>query len=431
MRVFVVDKDRKPLDPCHPARAREMLRKGRAAILRRFPFTIIIKDREANSSVIHGHRIKIDPGSKVTGIAVVAEDTGRVVFAAEIEHRGRAIKAALESRSSLRRTRRLRKTRYRQPRFDNRTRPKGWLPPSLESRIANILTWVEKLRRSCPVRAISQELVKFDIQAMETPEISGTEYQQGTLAGYEVREYMLEKWRRKCAYCGKEGVPLQIEHIQPKSKGGTDRVSNLALACKPCNLKKGNHPIEDFLKGKTELLSKIKRQAKAPLKDASAVNATRWALFGRLKASGLPVECGSGGRTKFNRTQQKLPKSHWIDAACVGASTPVILGIYVARPLLIKAFGHGRRQMCGTDKYGFPIRHKPRASGFAGFKTGDIVRATVPTGKHKGIHIGRIAIRYRPCFRMGDIDVAPKYLSVIHQLDGYNYTTGETIDYEQ
>ena len=125
--------------------------------------------------------------------------TGKVVAAAEIEHRGRAIKASLKDRQAIRRGRRARKTRYRKPRFDNRTRREGWLPPSLESRVANVLTWVGRLLRLCPITAASQELVRFDLQKEQNPEIAGIEYQQGTLAGYELREYLLEKYDRTCA----------------------------------------------------------------------------------------------------------------------------------------------------------------------------------------------------------------------------------------
>jgi 5-methylcytosine-specific restriction endonuclease McrA len=426
MYAFVLDGDRKPLDQCRMARARILLKQGRAAVFRRFPFTIILKDRSVEESVVHDHRVKVDPGSKVTGIAVIQEGGSEVVFAAEIEHRGQRIKSALESRRALRRSRRVRKTRYRQPRFLNRTKPKGWLPPSLESRVANVLTWVDRLHRLCPVAAISMELVRFDLQRVENPEITGIEYQQGTLAGYEVREYLLQKWDRKCAYCGKEDVPLQVEHILARTNGGTDRVSNLALACEPCNRKKGTRRIEDFLKGKPDLLAKILRQAKAPLKDAAAVNATRWALWRRLTATGLPVECGSGGLTKFNRTTRGLPKAHWIDAACVGASTPETLNVDGVRPLFIKAMGHGKRQRCGTDKHGFPIRHAPRAKSFMGFRTGDIVRANVLVGKYRGQHTGRIAIRFEPWFRLLRFGVHPNYLTKIHRVDGYDYSLGET-----
>jgi hypothetical protein len=197
------------------------------------------------------------------------------------------------------------------------------------------------------------ELVQFDTQAMHNPEISGVEYQQGTRAGYEVREYLLEKWSRACAYCGKRDIPVQIEHIQPRAQGGTDRVSDLTLSCEPCNIKKGTQSIDQFLKRKPEVLKCIQSQARAPFKDTAAMHATRWALFEELKLTGLPIECGSGGLTKYNRTQRGLPKTHWLDAACVGKSTPGHLMIATVTPLLIKVTSRQSRQMCRVDTYGF------------------------------------------------------------------------------
>ncbi|MGE5655814.1 MAG: RNA-guided endonuclease IscB, partial [Actinomycetota bacterium] len=231
MRVFVLDKSLNPLALCHPARARELLRKGRAKLFRRYPFTIVLQDRTIEESVVHPHRIKLDPGSKTSGIAILQEETGRVTNALEITHPGQQIKKALESRRVLRRGRRNRKTRYRKPRFLNRTRKPGWLLPSLESRVLNLETWVRRLRKLCPITAISQELVKFDTQRLQNPEISGVEYQRGELFGFEVKKYLLEKWGRKCVYCDVENTPLEVEHIHPKSKGGSDRISNLTLAC--------------------------------------------------------------------------------------------------------------------------------------------------------------------------------------------------------
>ena len=202
-KVFVLDTNRIPLAPCHAARARQLLNKGFAAVYHRYPFTIILKRSICRSggrsprplasfgpgSEIDDKplRLKIDPGSKTTGIAIVNDKTGEIEFAAELNHRGDQIKTNLDKRRAVRRSRRSRKTRYRKPRFDNRTRPKGWLPPSLMSRVHNIKTWVNRLRKLCPVKAISMELVRFDTQKMEKPEISGVEYQQGTLQGYEVR----------------------------------------------------------------------------------------------------------------------------------------------------------------------------------------------------------------------------------------------------
>lgn len=419
-QVLVLDQNRRPLDPCHPARARALLKAGQASVFRRYPFTIILKNRSVSGSTVHLHRVKLDPGSKTTGIAVVQESTGKVVWAAELTHRGQQIRDGLLARRSLRRSRRNRKTRYRKSRFDNRRRPEGWLPPSLESRVANILTWVRRLSRFCPIGAIFLELVKFDTQVLQNPEISGVAYQQGVLLGYEVREYLLEKWGRTCAYCGATNVPLEVEHMIPKSRGGSDRVSNLSLACHDCNQEKDNRTVEEYAALKGKDLSHILRQAKQPLQDATAVNATRWALYRRLQALDLPVETGSGGLTKFNRTRLGLPKVHWMDAACVGTST-LTLRLAGVSPLAIRATGHGNRQMCGTDKFGFPIRHRERHRSFQGFRTGDMVRALIPGGKHKGIHVGRIAIRQRPSFRLGKLDVHPKYLTLLQRADGYAY----------
>ncbi|EFH80691.1 RNA-guided endonuclease IscB [Ktedonobacter racemifer] len=415
--VFVIDSDYKPLNPVHPARARCLLTQGKASVYRRYPFTIILK-RVVDQPEVHPLRLKLDPGSTTTGIAIVNDQTGNVVFAAELSHRGYAVKGDMERRRARRCGRRNRKTRYRKPRFHNRRRKQGWLPPSLESRLANILTWVARLCRYAPITALSQELVRFDMQAMEHPDIAGIEYQQGTLAGYEVREYLLEKWKRTCAYCGKENIPLQIEHIQARAKLGTNRISNLCLACEPCNKAKGTQDIRVFLAKQPEVLTRILAQAKKPLQDAAAVNTTRWALWERLQAFGLPVECGSGGLTKYNRTTRTLPKSHWLDAACVGKSTPETLKVKGVVPLLMTATGHGSRQMCVPDPYGFPEKHKKRVKSFLGYRTGDMVKAVTP----KGTFEGRIAIRHRPSFHLGKRDIHPKYMRCVQRADGYEYT---------
>lgn len=416
-KVFVLDTNQQPLQPCHPAKARTLLKSGQAAIWRRYPFTIILK-HAVPTPTPSTLRLKIDPGSQTTGLAIVNDRTGEVVFAAELKHRGAQIRDALTRRRVVRKGRRRRKTRYRAPRFRNRARPSGWLAPSLESRVSNIMTWVNRLRRYCPLVALSMELVRFDTQKLQNPEISGIEYTQGELMGYEVREYLLEKFDRTCAYCGARQVPLEIEHIIPRSRGGSHRVSNLTLACVPCNQQKGNRTAAEF--GHPE----VQQRAKALLRDAAAVNSTRWALSRRLEATDLPVELGSGGQTKFNRAQQSLPKTHWLDAAAVGASTPARLKIGTIRPLHITAAGHGRRQRCRTDKYGFPVQHAPRAKSYLGFQTGDMVRATILRGKHPGSHVGRIAIRFRPEFRLQGFDVHPKYLRLLQHADGYEYEYG-------
>lgn len=422
--VCVVDTDRKPLRPVHPGRARLLLTQGKAAVLKRYPFTLVLKTRvqEQQQPAL---RLKLDPGSRTTGIAIVDDQAGQVLFAAELVHRGAAIKKAIDERRSVRHARRARHTRYHPARFRNRRRPAGWLAPSLRSRVQQIETWIRRLCAVCPIGALSMELVRFDLQALEQPGIEGCQYQQGTLAGYEVREYLLQKWERRCSYCGKQGVPLQVEHIVARANGGTNRISNLCLACEPCNREKGTQDIRVFLARKPAVLTRILAQAKAPLKDAAAVNTTRWALLARLSALGLPVEVGSGGLTKFNRSTRQLEKTHWLDAACVGTSTPPVLQVEQITPLHIEATGHGTRQMCYLDKHGFPKRHRQRKKVHHGFQTGEMVRAVVPEGKYAGIHVGRLCVRATGTCDLhtssGKVTVHARHCVSVHKNDGYCY----------
>ena len=424
-RVFVLDTAERPLNPVHPGRARLLLKQGKAAVYRRYPFTLILK-RPVEQPHLEPLRVKIDPGSQTTGIALVNDASGEVVWAAELTHRGQQIKRALGKRRAIRRSRRQRKMRYRKPRFANRRKRAGTLPPSLESRVSNVMTWVRRLMRCCPVRAISQELVRFDTQALEHPEIEGVEYQHGTLAGYEVRAYVLFKWNHQCAYCDARDVPLELDHVRPGSKGGSNRVSNLALACTSCNQRKGNQDVRDFLKEQPERLARLLAHLRAALRDAAAVNATRWVLYERLKGLGVPVECGSGGLTKYNRAIRGLDKSHWLDAACVGRSTPDSLFIKDIVPWHITATGHGSRQMCRMDKYGFPRTGPKQRKRVQGFQTGDLVRAVVPSGTKQGTYVGRVAVRTRGSFNIATAqsvvtDVHHRFRVLTARGDGYTY----------
>ncbi|MEM7554579.1 MAG: RNA-guided endonuclease IscB [Cyanobacteria bacterium P01_A01_bin.84] len=418
--VFLIDTNKQPLNLVTPKQARRLLEKGKAAVYRMYPFTLILKTAIDNPT-IRPLTLKLDPGSKFTGIALL--DRENVIWCAELEHRGYQIKDALLSRRQLRSSRRNRKTRYRKPRFDNRKRKENWLPPSLEHRILTTETWVKRLIKFASISELWIEKVKFDMALMQKPEISGVEYQQGELKGYQVREYLLEKWGRECTYCNKKDVPLQVEHIYPKSKGGSNRVSNLCLACEKCNQKKGNKPVEQFLKNKPDLLNKIKSKAKKPLLDAAAVNATRNKLVNVL-SNLLPTKTATGAQTKYNRTRLKLEKQHWIDAACVGDVNNIKL--LTNQPLKIKCNGHGTRQMCRTDKYGFPSRYVPRFKFVKGFQTGDIVKAVVTSGKKIGEYIGRIATRSTGSFNISTREklvqgISYKYCKTIHKKDGYSY----------
>jgi 5-methylcytosine-specific restriction endonuclease McrA len=422
LTVFVLDKRKQPLMPCSEKRARLLLTRGRAVVVRRYPFAIRLKDRVGGE--VQPVRVKIDPGSKTTGIAVVTDEDGnkpaKVLCLFELSHRGRQISEALTARRAFRRRRRGANLRYRAPRFDNRRKLQGWLAPSLRHRIDTCMSWVERLRRLVAVTGIALERVRFDTQLLEKPEISGVEYQQGVLAGYEVREYLLEKFDRACAYCGVCNVPLQIEHIVSRARGGSNRISNLTLACWSCNTEKGARPIEEFLAGKPAVFARIKAQARAPLKDAAAVNATRWALYQVLADTGLPVEASSGGRTKYNRARLGIPKTHALDAACVG-DVATLVG-WAVPTLEIKASGRGHYCRTKLTAHGFARGYCMRTKAVRGFQTGDIVRAEVPNGKKAGVHVGRVAVRASGSFRVGNADgINATYCKILHRADGYGY----------
>jgi len=445
-RVLVLSTAKKPLMPCHPARARRFLKQGRAAVYRRVPFTIILKDREdGNTQPIE---CKMDPGAKETGIAFVASfKRGSVcIWAAHLEHRGFQVKKALDTRRGFRKGRRYRRVRHRKARFDNRTRPEGWLPPSLQSRVNNITSFIRKYQRFVNFTGFTVERVKFDMQAMQNPEVSGIEYQQGTLLGYSVKEYLLEKYKRSCCYCGKTEVPLEVEHVVPKSKGGSNRISNLVLACRKCNRKKDNKDIEVFLKKRPDLLKKIKAGLKKPLRVAAAVNATRNKILRELKQFGLPITSTTGARTKYNRKLQGYPKVHWIDAAVLGEQGESV-DLLSGSILHIKAMGRGDRQSRAPDKYGFPKRapkaRKKRVEVLQEdktyqYQTGDLVRAVISKGKYVGTWVGRVTVRFPKivkgkekkryfalkCEGMKKFDFKQGDCKPIQKQDGYAYHFG-------
>jgi hypothetical protein len=430
--VFVLDQNQSPLMPCHPARARELLRKKQACVFRKFPFTILLFNREGGK--LQEVELKIDPGSKTTGLCLVGhfQQWRRGLFAAHLHHRGDAIKNLLIQRRGIRRSRRNRHTRYRMPRFNNRRKAEGTLPPSLQSRIDNVKNWALKFSQFCPISKVAVETVRFDMQKIQNPEISGVEYQQGELLGYELREYLLEKWQRQCAYCEIKNVPLEIEHIIPRSRGGSNRLKNLTLACRKCNQKKGNQLLEEWLGNSPthqKMCEKIQIKAHSSLKDAAAVNSTRVAIGQELKNIFSEVSFWSGGRTKKNRLIQGFPKDHWIDAACVGKSGEKV---HLAKiiPLEIYAQSRGSRQMCRVDKFGFPRTTAKSRKRVFDFQTGDLVQVKVVKGKKQGTYAGRVAVRSNGYFNVKTNretiqGIHHTYCKLIQKVDGYSYTFGD------
>ena len=207
--------------------------RDRVVVVRRYPFTIRLKDRVGGE--VQPVRVKIDPGSKTTGIAVVTDEDGnkpaKVLCLFELSsHRGRQISEALTARRAFQRRRRGANLRYRALRFANRRKLQGWLAPSLRHRIDTCMSWVERLRRVVAVTGIALERVRFDTQLLEKPEISDVAYQQGLLAGYAVREYFLEKFDRACAYCGVCNGRVAVRASGSFTVGNADAIN--ATYCK-------------------------------------------------------------------------------------------------------------------------------------------------------------------------------------------------------
>ncbi|MDP2129217.1 MAG: RNA-guided endonuclease IscB [Pseudohongiella sp.] len=425
MAVFVLDKRKRPMMPCTEKRARLLLSRGNAVVHLRKPFTIRLKHRVGGD--VQPTRLKLDPGSKTTGVALVREviDGQHVLTLIELCHRGAQISKSLMQRRGLRRRRRS-KLRYRPARFNNRKKPEGWLAPSLQHRVDTTVSLVKRLQKLVPVIAISQELVRFDMQRMDNPGIQGIEYQQGELAGYEVREYLLEKWGRACVYCDKTNIPLQVEHIVAKGRGGSNRISNLTIACGKCNQEKDQLDLSVFLVHEPARHKYIVSHSKKSMRAAAAVNVTRWALNKELLETGLPVEIASGGRTKFNRSTLGIPKSHALDAACVGEINS--LHNWQNQPTLkIRCAGRGSYKRTLLTKHGFPRGYLMREKQVYGFQTGDYVRANVPAGVKAGIYIGRVAVRASGYFNIqvgSDVvqGIAHRHCRLIQRVDGYGYS---------
>jgi hypothetical protein len=441
MAVLVLDKRKQALMPCSEKRARLLLDRKLAVVHKMYPFTIRLKERV--SGEVQPTQVKLDPGSKTTGVALVVllKDHIKVLNLFYLVHRGQQIKDALEARRGHRRMRRS-KLWYRPARFNNRTKPEGWLPPSLQHRVDTTVSLVNKLSRLAPVSEIVVERVKFDMQLMDNPDIKGKEYQQGTLAGYTAKEYLLEKHNRTCVYCS--GVSgdniLEVEHIVPRSRGGTNNIKNLTLSCKCCNQYKGADSLDAWSarlsNSKLDTIRKagIKRVASGKartLKHAAAVNSTRNRLVKDLVSTGIPVQTSTGAQTKLTRSEQQIPKDHCLDAVCVGVVDKPIVDW--RKPVLtIKAMGRGSYQRTRLDKYGFPRGYLMRKKSVNGFQTGDMVKANVTSGKKLGVYVGRVAVRATGSFNITTKTetvqgINYRYCTRISRNDGYGYQLTQLI----
>ena len=422
--VFVLDKSKKPLDMITNAEARILIKKKLAVIHKVYPFTIRLRDNSCGSQD-KAYTVKLDPGSRHTGIAIV-DDKNSVVMLAEIEHRGHVIKKNMDSRRAVRNSRRQRKTRYRPARFLNRAKPKDWLAPSVKSRADNVINFIKKYKKLINIDKVMIENVSFDTAQMSsTTKLYGAKYQQGPLYQQKLRSFIFSRSNGKCVYCG---APAQeIDHVVPRSSGGTDSTYNLVASCKACNQKKSNKTLKEFGKLVGKNFSKITPK-KLP-KDAAIVQSSRNYMIREITKLVSDTTTYDSWLTKYNRDELSLPKEHYYDALSVG-EVPNKFDFSTDKILQISAKGRGSRQMCKVNKYGFPRTSAKASKSVKGFQSGDVVKAIVTTGSKEEVYLGRVAVRSRGCFSIktnsGLVkDIGYKYCHLIQRVDGYSYSYKE------
>ena len=306
MLVYVLNKNKKPLMPCKPQKARKLLKNGKAKVVKIEPFTIQLLS--GSSGYKQEITLGIDTGSKHIGISA-STDT-KELYAADVEIRNDIVDL-LSTRRQNRRTRRNRKTRYRKCKFLNRIRSKnkGWLAPSIENKIHTHLKVVEGVYKILPITKMIVETASFDIQKIKNPAISGTEYQQGEQLNFcNVREYVLFRDGHICQCCkgkSKDRI-LNVHHIESRKIGG-NAPNNLITLCETCHI--GYH------KGTVKLPKTIHRGM--PFKDSTFMGIMRWTFYNRLKELYPNTYMTYGYITKNTRIENGLPKEHYIDALCI------------------------------------------------------------------------------------------------------------------
>lgn len=373
-QACVLDQNGKPLMPTtRLGKVYRLLKTQKAHIVSYEPFTIQL-DYEPDTHVIQPMTLGVDSGAIHSGYSVANEQ--REFYSSEVIARDN-ISKNISDRSMYRRNRRSRKTRYRKPRFNNRkNKKKGWLPPSLEQKVAVQLNEIDHLHKYFPIETIIVEVAGFDIQKIKNPDISGKDYQQGTLQGYNIRNYLLEKHGRKCFYCDKEVSTFEVEHMIPKAKGGSNRIDNLTLSCHSCNQKKGTLTAEGFIRQNLPA-EKVAKKLKQLLKEKQLfkymahMNATRWTLYDAINDKYPNVKMTYGYITKYNRIQTGLPKAHHIDAKCITGFAQV--PAFDTTVVKVKMRRHNRQLHRATFSKGHVRKAASLPTVMFGFRLYDIV----------------------------------------------------------
>jgi 5-methylcytosine-specific restriction endonuclease McrA len=337
-QVFVVDIEGQPLLPTHPARARQLLRDGKAKPHQMLPFTIQLTRRVENA--VRELTVGIDDGAKEVGIAVVDEATQKVVFAGTIKLR-QDVTRKMQQRAAYRRSRRSRKLRHRKARF-NRSKAKGWLPPTIRQKKDSIVRVVRDLQRILPLGRVIVEQGMFDTASLAAgQQLVGKAYQIADYEGRDFREKVLWRDGYQCQRCG-SSHRLQAHHIHHKAHGGTNTPHNGITLCEPCH---------QALHEGLWVLNIKPKQFQYP----AHLQAGKWYLHDTLINLGLQVEVCFGWMTSFWRKTLNLEKSHIHDAiamVCQAQLPQIRCSDYLIIPKRRKVWDNNPTKTT-TEKKGF------------------------------------------------------------------------------
>lgn len=360
MYVFVLNDNGKPLMPTHPAKARKLLKAKKARIMSRNPFTIQLNYHA--TEYVQPVTVKLNTGFKRGGVAL--QSNGKILFHGEIVHR-RYINQPTRGhvmvvRRERRRARRYR-LRYRAPRFDNRCRPEGWLPPTVKARADVQVNVLKVLAKYAPVTRAIIEAGSFDTHKMRNPDIKPEDYRNGRQKGFKnVKEYVRHR-DKHCVNCGAK--IKEIHHLKQKVKGGTDNPDNLAALCKKC------HRLVTL--GRLELAITPGRE----LKGAAFINAAKGYIVSEVKKFIPEVVTQEGWRTKEERERLDLPKSHINDAIAMGTNGQKVyipkMPAYEIRP---RQRAVRQQYLSEPQKGGIFKRYRHPWQNIAGIKRGDLCR---------------------------------------------------------
>lgn len=310
--VYVKNMDGSPLYPCTNARARILLKQGKAKVIDKQNFTIKLNYLvEFNNKELI---LKVDTGSSNVGVAV-CDEQGDVYFMGQVTLRN-DIKSNMDQRRNYRRNRRARKTRYRKPRFLNRGNSirKGRLSPTMISKLNSHVKIIEYVKTILPITQMVFETTDFDIHAIDHPEViqegGGRMYQQSRIDGLEnAKAYIRYRdghkcQNPKCPNKNQKNIRLEVHHKIPRSEGGSDKPDNLITLCEHCHKGIHNNTID----------IKFSKKKIASSKGATQTNI----ISNQLIKKYTNAKETFGYITKVNRRRLKLDKEHYLDAVAIG-----------------------------------------------------------------------------------------------------------------